>query len=61
MEEKRLALTAAISSLEDLWVDQYGNFMLQGIFEHGTPSMKKELMEAVYEQDVVALSLHMHG
>lgn len=61
VEEGRLCLTVALSNIEDLWGDQFGNFLLQGIFEHGSDEMKKELMEAVYGQDVIALSLHMHG
>lgn len=62
LEEKRLGLDAALASLDDLWNDHYGNFMLQGIFEFGTVEMKKELMDAIYDsQDVVGLCLHMHG
>ena len=60
-EEKRLALMAALSSLSVLWSDPYGNVMLQRIFEHGTNGMKKELMKAIYEEEVAVLSLHMHG
>eukprot|EP01082_Thalassiosira_pseudonana_P010303 g9249.t1.1.5e17418a g9249 g9249.t1 contig36:204652-206381(+) len=60
-EEKQLGLTAALSSLEELWSDPHGNFMLQAIFENGTETMKKELMAAIYEEDVMNLSLHMHG
>jgi hypothetical protein len=60
-EEKQLGLTAALSSLEELWSDPHGNFMLQAIFENGTETMKKELMAAIYEEDVINLSLHMHG
>lgn len=62
LEEKRLGLKVALSSLDDLWNDHYGNFMLQAIFEFGTVDMKKELMNAIYDsQDVVGLCLHMHG
>lgn len=60
-EEIKLGLTAALSSLEDLLCDHFGNFMLQGLFEFGTAEMKKELMDAIYGQDVVAVCLHMHG
>ena len=60
-EEQQLGMKAALSSIEDLWRDHYGNFMLQGIFEFGTKEMKRELMDAIYGQDVVALCLHMHG
>jgi len=59
--EQRLALTAALSSIEVLCDDHYGNFMLQGLFEFGPAEMKKELMDAVYGQDVVALCLNTHG
>jgi len=60
-EERRLGQTAALASMDDLLCNHYGNFMLQGLFEFGTAEMKKELMDAVYGQDVVALCLHMHG
>lgn len=60
-EERRLGLNAALSCIDDLVCDQYGNFMLQGIFEYGDAGMKKELMDAIYAQDVAALCLHMHG
>eukprot|EP00581_Thalassiosira_minuscula_P017159 CAMPEP_0183722464 /NCGR_PEP_ID=MMETSP0737-20130205/14406_1 /TAXON_ID=385413 /ORGANISM="Thalassiosira miniscula, Strain CCMP1093" /LENGTH=529 /DNA_ID=CAMNT_0025952623 /DNA_START=116 /DNA_END=1705 /DNA_ORIENTATION=+ len=60
-EERQLGLTTALASLDELVVDQYGNFMLQGLFEFGTAEMKKELMDAIYGQDVVSLCLHMHG
>ena len=61
IEEKKLGMAAALSNIEDLWGDHFGNFMLQGLFEFGTKEMKQELMEAIYGQDVVALCLHMHG
>lgn len=60
-EERQLGMAAALSNVEDLWGDHYGNFMLQGIFEFSTPEEKRELMDAVYDQDVLALCLHMHG
>ena len=60
-EEQKLGMTAALSAIEELWGDHYGNFMLQGIFEYGSKEMKTELMDAIYGQDVVALCLHMNG
>lgn len=60
-EERSLALATALSSFDRLWRDQYGNFLIQGLFEFGSTSDKKELMEAIYGQDVVTLCLHMHG
>lgn len=60
-EERLVGLKVALSSLDELWSDHYGNFMLQGIFEFGTADMKKDLMDAIYCGDVVALCLHMHG
>lgn len=60
-EERSLALATALSSFERLWRDQYGNFLIQGLFEFGSTADKKELMESVYGQDVVSLCLHMHG
>ena len=61
IEEKRLGLTTALASIDELVCNHYGNFMLQGLFEFGTAEMKEELMDAIYGQDVVALCLHMHG
>jgi len=61
IEERRLGLTTALSAIDDLVCDQYGNFMLQGLFEFGSADMKRKLIDAVYAQDVVALCLHMHG
>jgi hypothetical protein len=61
IDERRLGLKAALSSLDELWTDQYGNFLLQGIFEFGTHDMKRELMDALYQQDVEALCLHIYG
>jgi hypothetical protein len=60
-EERNLALATALSSFGRLWRDQYGNFLIQGLFEFGSVTDKKELMDAIYGQDVVALCLHMHG
>jgi len=61
MEEKRLALTTALSAIDDLAYDQYGNFLLQGLFEFGSADMKRELIGAIYTQDIVALCLHVCG
>lgn len=61
MEEKRLALTTALSAIDDLVYDQYGYFLLQGLFEFGSADMKKELIGAIYTQDIVALCLHVRG
>jgi pumilio RNA-binding family len=60
-DEKQVGVTAAIQALDDLWPSGYGNYMLQAIFEFGTASMKDELMDALYDRDVVNLCLHMHG
>ena len=61
IEEHELGMKAAIAAIEDLWPDNFGNFMLQGLFEFGTSEMKKELMEHIYAQDVVALCMHVNG
>jgi Pumilio-family RNA binding repeat len=60
-EERSLALATALSSFDRLWRDQNGNFLIQGLFEFGSTADKKELMEAIYGQDVVTLCLHMYG
>ncbi len=60
-EERSLALATALSSFDRLWRDQNGNFLIQGLFECGSTAEKKELMEAIYGQDVVTLCLHIHG
>lgn len=61
VEEKNLAMSAVRCNLDILWRDHFGNFMLQGILEFGSTEMKKELMDAIYDVDVVLLCMHMHG
>ena len=60
-DERKLALKEAILSITTLWQDTSGNYILQQLLEHGNQDVKKELMEAIEKEDVIALSLHMHG
>lgn len=60
-EEQDLAMQVATSSFQRLWMDTFGNYMLQGLFEFGTDEMKKELLELIHEEDVVNLCMHMNG
>lgn len=61
VEEKNLCMTAVLADFDVLWQDHYGNFMLRGIFEFGSTEMKQELMVAIYDFDVVAFCMHIHG
>ena len=64
VEEKTLGLKAALSDLDALCRDQFGNFLVQGLFDFGTPAIKSELMDAIYAKEegyAVELSMHMHG
>lgn len=54
-------MEVATSSFQRLWMDTFGNYMLQGLFEFGTDEMKKELLELIHEEDVVNLCMHMNG
>lgn len=54
-------MQVATSSFQRLWMDTFGNYMLQGLFEFGTDEMKKELLELIHEEDVVNLCMHMNG
>ena len=60
-QEKRLGLNAALSSLEMLCTDEKGSGILQDIFTYGTAEMKKELLAALYDEGILALSMNIHG
>lgn len=60
-KERHLGLISALASIDDLLHNQYGNIMLQGLFEFGSPELKKDLMDAIYAQDVAALCFHRYG
>lgn len=60
-KEKRLGLTAILASIDNLLCNQYGNIVLQGLFEFGSAETKKELMDAIYAQNVAALCFHKNG
>ncbi len=59
-EELNLVFSEAMSSIEDLWNDVYGNFILQKLLDHGTEDMKDELGDRFYA-DVVSLSNRVYG
>jgi len=59
-EELNLVFSEAMSSIEDLWNDVYGNFILQKLLDHGTEDMKAELGDRVHA-DVVSLSNKVYG
>mmetsp|Transcript_15158 Transcript_15158/g.30920 ORF Transcript_15158/g.30920 Transcript_15158/m.30920 type:complete len:647 (-) Transcript_15158:197-2137(-) len=59
-EELNLVFSEAMSSIEDLWYDAYGNFILQKLLDHGTEDMKAELGDRVHA-DVVSLSNKVYG
>ena len=60
-QERRLGLTAALSSLGTLWRDYRGSRMLQELFISGSPEMKRELIVAIHKEGPLNLSLHKHG
>lgn len=43
LDEQELAMKVALLGKEDLWVDNYGRFVLQGLFEFGTDKMRQGL------------------
>lgn len=59
-EELNLVFSEAMSSIEDLWHDAYGNFVLQKLLDRGTTNMKAELGDRVHP-DVVSLSNKVYG
>jgi hypothetical protein len=61
VKETSLGLTAALAELDMMWRDQYGHFMIEGLFEFGSNDMRTDLMDAIYKCDVVALCMHMNG
>jgi hypothetical protein len=61
IDEKNLGLSAIFAGLDILWRNQHGSFLLQGIFEFGSNQMRKDLIDAIYDLDVVELCMHVHG
>ena len=61
IDEKNLGLSAIFADLEVLWRNQHGSFLLQGIFEFGSNQMRKDLIDAIHDLDVVELCMHVHG
>lgn len=59
-EELNLVFSEAMTSIEDLWNDVYGNFILQKLLDHGTEDMKAELGDR-FHADVVSLSNRVYG
>ncbi|KAL3786272.1 hypothetical protein HJC23_005350 [Cyclotella cryptica] len=60
-KEKRLGLTAALSSLSMLCYDKKGCSVLQDFFTYGTFEMKKELMAALFNEGILDLAMDIHG
>ncbi|KAL7519297.1 hypothetical protein ACHAWX_004082 [Stephanocyclus meneghinianus] len=60
-QERRLGLTAALSSLGTLWRDYRGSRMLQELLISGPHEMKKELIVAIHKEGPLNLALHKHG
>jgi hypothetical protein len=61
IDEKNLGLSAIFAGLDILWRNQHGSFLLQGIFEFGSNQMRKDLIDAIYDLDVVEFCMHVHG
>jgi len=61
LDEQELAMKVALLGKEDLWVDNYGRFVLQGLFEFGTDKMKEDLVARMCGRDVVSLCMHKNG
>jgi len=61
LDEQELAMKVALLGKEDLWVDNYGRFVIQGLFEFGTDKMKEELVSRMCGRDVVSLCMHKNG
>ena len=47
--------------MEMLCNDEKGSGVLQDIFTYGTAEMKKELLAALYDEGILALSMNIHG
>lgn len=60
-KEQRLGLAAALSSLSILCYDKRGSGMLQDLFTYGAADTKKELMDALYKEGILHLSMDIHG
>ncbi|KAL7465789.1 hypothetical protein ACHAXS_006109 [Conticribra weissflogii] len=60
IEEMDLVFSEAMFSIEDLWNDVHGNFVLQKLLDHGTEEMKAQLGDR-FHSDVVSLSTMVHG
>ena len=54
-------MKVALLGKDDLWVDNYGRFVIQGLFEFGTDKMKEELVARLCGRDVVSLCMHKNG
>ncbi len=55
-----LVFSEAMFSIEALWNDVHGNFVLQKLLDHGTEEMKAQLGDR-FHSDVVSLSTMVHG
>jgi len=60
-DEQNLALSASLSSLEELVVHPYGNFLFQALLEFGSPDIKIRLMDAFYEIGIGTICLNSYG
>ena len=60
-DEQNLALSASLSSLEELVVHPYGNFLFQALLEFGSPDIKIRLMDAFYEIGMPTICLNSYG
>jgi hypothetical protein len=61
VEETSLGLKAALADLDMMWRNQYGHFMIEGLFEFGSNDMRTDLIDAIYKCDVIAVCMHVNG
>jgi hypothetical protein len=55
-----VAFNEALPSIEEIWNDVYGNFILQWLLDVGTDEMKKVFAER-FKSDIVSLATRVYG
>lgn len=60
LAEKEIVMHEVLPAVERLRIDVFGNYVVQKLFEFGTPSMKETLRDTMIGE-MVQLSLQMYG
>ncbi len=59
-EEKEVVVAEVLPAVRRLRNDVFGNYVVQKLFEFGTPKMKEDLQDTL-KGEMLSLSLQMYG